>query len=350
MEIFQISMIPYLKQILASIGLHLERHSTHDERLNTIIELWNSQFSLLRILENVNTLKRVRYGFIDTGNGTFYPVPGRLYPDQYTGSGFFVSLSKLLITVLECQQQQIAIRSIDNTLCMEMYKDCSFHNNWPAFFQEVEAHRAEMFALEKLPCEKEIARNISPHSDYNGILHALGHEWIVEFLDIYCKPSLFSSELSQGYKASARIMETKPLAVYYRGTDKFLEIEPVSPSQVFSYVDSHSGSGQAILIQTDQQQVRDYARNHYLDRCRFIEDIPVTKGSVGIHYLSDHSVLREYSGQQLVVMAESIAHGPTIVTTTSNVGVFLPLKIFSRGGTVFQIKSTSKEQANRSSI
>jgi len=75
-------------------------------------------------------------------------------------------------------------------------------------------------------------------------------------------------------------METKPLAAYYRGTDKFLEIEPVSPSQVFSYVDSHSGSGQAILIQTDQQQVRDYARNHYLDRCRFIEDIPVTKGSV----------------------------------------------------------------------
>jgi len=81
-----------------------------------------------------------------------------------------------------------------------------------------------------------------------------------------------------------------------------------------------------------------------------IEIIPGYEGSV-VDTLpsSDHLWCSgNISGQQLVCDAESIAHGPNHCDDDQAIWSLLPLKSLVVGGTVFQIKSTSKEQANRS--
>ena len=62
----------------------------------------------------------------------------------------FVAVTKLLATVLECQMLNIAIKNIDNTLSMDMYKDGSFVNNWQAFFADIDPQKAQAFALPDL--------------------------------------------------------------------------------------------------------------------------------------------------------------------------------------------------------
>ena len=61
---------------------------------------------------------------------------------------------------------------------------------------------------------------------------------------------------------------------------------------------------------------------------------------VGLHHLENKFQNREYSGQQLVAMAESIGQCTSLVTTSGNVGFFLALKVFSGGGKVYQAKSS----------
>jgi len=96
--------------------------------------------------------------------------------------------------------------------------------------------------------------------------------WIVEFSGDILQASLFSFQncLKATKHRPSIIGKPNLLGAYYRGTDKFLEIEQFLPSQVFSYVASHSGVGQAIFNYKTTQQVSDYLREiDYLDRCRF---------------------------------------------------------------------------------
>jgi len=120
-------MIPYLKtqKYLHSIGLHLERHSTHDERLNTIIELGNSQFSLPPNLGKRNYTQR-----LDMDLWTQEMVPfiqcWKVVSRSIYCSGFFdvpiktTDYSLGVPAAADCDQKVLTI-----TLCMEMYKDCS---------------------------------------------------------------------------------------------------------------------------------------------------------------------------------------------------------------------------------
>lgn len=334
------SLGKHLNYLLKSIGLRIERERSYKARQSSISGLLQAQSMLLRIWDQADALKRTRYGFVDTHHGTYYPILGSLYPSRYTGSGFFVAATKLLLTVLECQKLQIPIRNVDNTLSMEMYKDRDFVNNWSAFYADIDQHSAENFAQQKQSFNRDALRSLSPHGDYLEIFHELGAEWIASFLDIYCRPSLSSQLLSDQYTRSLGISRLQPLAMYYRGTDKYREIEPIPTEEVFSFVDQYcqSHSATKLLIQTDQQQVRDSAKQHYGDRCIYIRDLPVTTGSVALHHLSDHPHSREYTGQQLVAMADTIGRCPTLVTTTGNVGFFLAMKVFARGGKVHQMR------------
>ena len=143
-------------------------------------------------------------------------------------------------------------------------------------------------------------------------------------------------------------MNSNPIAIYYRGTDKYLEINPVPPTEVFEFADQIRSQhpSKAILIQTDQKQVRDLACNYFQGKCSYIEDLPVTSGSIALHHIKNKSLSKVYSGQQLVAMAESISYCSTLITVASNVGFFLALKLFNRGGNIYQVNGSYSEIQN----
>ena len=80
----------------------------------------------------------------------------------------------------------IAIKNIDNTLSMDMYKDGSFVNNWQAFFADIDPQKAQAFALRRPLDLVDISAIANPHGDYLNIFNSLGREWIADFLEIYC--------------------------------------------------------------------------------------------------------------------------------------------------------------------
>ena len=333
-----------IKAFVKKLGFRIQRNSSYKESQREIYELREAQRNLLRIFEAGKILKRFKYGYVDLSTSTYYPVLGSLYPHRYTGSGFFVAITKLLATVLECQMLGVVIKNVDNTLSMEMYKNGSFFNNWPAFFVDIDPQKAQIFAAHRPLDLAGVPEIANPHGDYQDIFNSLGREWIANFLEIYCSPSLVCQNISRKYVDSLDFHGSRPIAIYYRGTDKFREIQPAPLSNIYSIVNQicQDQPDSKVLIQTDQQQIRDDVSSHYKARCLFIADLPVTTGSVGLHHLENEAHKREHSGQQLVAMAESICRCSSLVTTTGNVGFFLAMKVFSQGGKVYQIKSSVK--------
>jgi len=162
---------------------------------------------------------------------------------------------------------------------------------------------------------------------------------------------VFFQNCLKATKHRQALWKTKPLARLLSRHCKFpLKIEQFLHRKyshmwfTFRLRPSHLNSKQT------SSKFRDYARNHYLDRCRFIEDIPVTKGSVG--YTTQRSLL--CSGNILassLLDGERSPHGQPLWTNeTSNVGVpSAPKDLYPWWHCLFKLRGTSKEQANRSS-
>lgn len=133
-----------INSLLSKAGLRLQPESSYKALQGEASELRSAQKSLLRVIESANNLKRFKHGFVDLFTETYYPVLGELYLHRYTRSGLFVAVTKLLATVLECQQLDAVIKRIDKMLSMEMYKDDDAINSFPSFFANIDAQRAEL--------------------------------------------------------------------------------------------------------------------------------------------------------------------------------------------------------------
>lgn len=125
---------------------------------------------------------------------------------------------------------------------------------------------------------------ISKH-DHHGIYGNYDYENYGRFIRKYFRPSkaidLLQNQLSKAYN----ICFEETIVVYYRGTDKQIEVDCADPSHYLAATENilKTAPESRILIQTDQQQVRDMYLKHFGHRCFYFHELPVTKSNTGIH-------------------------------------------------------------------
>jgi hypothetical protein len=143
---------------------------------------------------------------------------------------------------------------------------------------------------------------------------------------------------SEMFETNCRICSVPTISVYYRGTDKHIEVKPTPIPVYFNTVNKllAANPGAEILIQTDQAQVRELFVREYGHSCKYIKELPVTKGTAAIH--SDKRLCgnREHFAKNLFAMCVAISKSQVVITSTGNVGLFLALHSLIAGKQVIQ--------------
>jgi len=161
-----------------------------------------------------------------------------------------------------------------------------------------------LLPLESSRAKKKLAgKHFLLHVDLQCILHALGHEWDCRISEIFIAAILVSSRnCLKATSIGKHYGKTKPLGrPIIAALTSFLRLSQVSPRSILICGIYISGSGpKPFLIQTDQQQVATMRENSLS-----WTDVDLLRISGYEGKLLDtttsaiHSVLREYSGQQL---------------------------------------------------
>ena len=124
------------------------------------------------------------------------------------------------------------------------------------------------------------------------------------------------------------------IGVFYRGTDKRFEI-PISNfskyQRVLKFLLEKRPEGR-IFIQTDQEEFRDYLTAKFGDRCFFLQEMPVAKGSTGLHFLSDDELQldRVEYGMRVLAATYMISQCHSLINATGNMALWIT---FYRGHT-----------------
>ncbi len=321
-----------IRKILASMHLEVVAQASA-ERSRILKNLIDDCDELIQAKGKYG-LTQAKYGLLQkggVGHGTLWLRHGGGYP-----VGLFSCLTVFMWTILSLQERGDICLRVDNSLGMDSFKETIFMNTWSEMFVEPSREAVDRFA--KLSPFQ--ACEFDPHSDYMKIVEDhLGYEWARAFLETYMQPSSLVNNVAESFDSSCRISTVPTICVCYRGTDKHIEVPSVTLSCYFEVVDRFLDVVQnaEVLIQTDQAQAREAFVSRYGRRCKFIAELPVTRGEKAIH--NTHAVQgeRQRFAVNLYAMCLALSRGRVLVTNSGNVGWFLALHTLIRGNKVIQI-------------
>ena len=124
------------------------------------------------------------------------------------------------------------------------------------------------------------------------------------------------------------------IGVFYRGTDKKFEI-PISDfrkyRQVLKFLLKKNPESR-IFVQTDQEEFRDYLIGEFGSRCFYLEEMPVAKGSTGLHFLKDEELQidRVEYGVRVLAATYLMSRCKALINCTGNMALWIT---FYRGHT-----------------
>ncbi len=165
--------------------------------------------------------------------------------------------------------------------------------------------------------------------NHHGIYADLPFEHLNPYIQSYFVPSAIvrkkQNELIEKYK----IDYENTVGLVYRGTDKWSEVGTIPPKfyimEVERLVAKHPDL--RILVQTDQEQVRDECMEYFGKRGFYFDELPVTSSLIGIHTMSQES--RQISnfefGVNLLAVFNLIANCRYVVSHTGNIGLWIYL-------------------------
>lgn len=126
-----------------------------------------------------------------------------------------------------------------------------------------------------------------------------------------------------------RIIPEKTIAVIYRGTDKYKEVKLAEPELYLKKAEAvlKQNPDFRVLIQTDQEQVRDLFVNRFRDKCFFIEEMPVTKSQEVLHKADPNFLgMNKFEfGQVLLAVTYLLSKCEFIVNHTGNMAFWICL-------------------------
>jgi hypothetical protein len=286
------------------------------------------------MIEDCEEILHLKYGLFQKGGireGTLWLRHGGEDP-----VGLFSCLTVVMQTILTLHERGDLCIRVDNSLGMKSFKEVTYMNTWPEMFNE--PSRESIDRLAKL--NPFHTSEFDHHSDYKKIVEShLGLDWTRAYIEAYMQPSKLILDTAEAFDLNCQISKAPTLCVYYRGTDKYKEVPTVSLSKYYNIVDRllEITPNAEVLIQTDQAQVREAFVSRYGGRCKFIPELPVTRGSKAIHNTRSLQGERQRFAVNLYAMCLAMSRGRVLITNSGNVGWFLALYTLLEGNEVIQI-------------
>lgn len=220
--------------------------------------------------------------------------------------GFFSVCS---VTLLELVRAPEVVRTIDATHALERYRQHTEGSMWGRFFAEPQAPLPT-----SLPGSRPWGCTLVHHDRYAS----LDLEPVRSFVGTYFQPSEAVSAAVDRIASDYAIDPDRTVAVWVRGTDKGREIRPRSVATYRRAVERVLASGRVdrVLVQSDQQQVRDELLGCFGPRAFAIAELPVSSGSTGLHSLALDG--REDHARDLLAAVLIMARCSDLVLHTGN--------------------------------
>ncbi len=170
--------------------------------------------------------------------------------------------------------------------------------------------------------------NLSP-INHHGVYRDLRFDKLTPYIENYFAPSEIVKKKVDELVRKYKIDYSNTIGLCYRGTDKFTELVPVPPHY---YVDEirrliRKNPRLRVLLQTDQEQVRDTFMRDLGVRVFYLSELPVTKSSIGAHKISreDRGLSNFEFGITLIAVVNILAKCRYVVTHTGNVSLWIYL-------------------------
>jgi len=119
------------------------------------------------------------------------------------------------------------------------------------------------------------------------------------------------------------------LVLYYRGTDKWIEVTPI---HIDCFIDAakeilEKHDNLRVLVQTDEESVRSRCLKEFGKRAFFIEELPVTDTNKGMHEMSplERGISNFEFGATFLAATSIMSECEYVVTSTGNIGVWICL-------------------------
>jgi hypothetical protein len=201
---------------------------------------------------------------------------------------------------------------------MSYFKDVKYKDVYEAFFERPTG-------ILKLP--KQLTFKSSyVHESYKE----LPLSELCKAASIFFSPSRAVIKLAADMVISSGVSPERSIAICYRGTDKSIEVKlaPVGEYiQVATDILQKSAADLEIIVQTDQEQIRNAILAHFGQRCRFFKDLPVTRGSIAIHNLLGTEIMmrREEFAKRMIAATVVLSRCAYVITASSNVGLWIAI-------------------------
>lgn len=237
--------------------------------------------------------------------------------------GFFSNTTTALWALSDLANEGISPNQIQCTRGWDKYCDRSVHGNldlYPMFFCSSSAIST--------PPAKSISGRVWP--SYNHRRYALTNlnAWI-PFVERWFQPSESVIGLLKKFQKRYAFKPKNTLGVFYRGTDKGSEVS-------ISNVEKHLKIAEFLLrkkpshrifIQTDQSQVKEKFKEVFGNQCFAVDEMPVTHGQVGLHFLSkDELIVNQIEfGKMVLAVTLMLAKCDNLINCTGNMAWWVAL-------------------------
>lgn len=164
--------------------------------------------------------------------------------------------------------------------------------------------------------------NIDPLYQYKKY-NSLDYYYTTPFIKKYFSPSQSILDKKQKLLEKYNIDITNTIGVYYRGTDKKIEIEKVNYSDYIEKLKEIYTGNETILIQSDEKQFLDFAKETF-PNCIIFSETKVSTTDKGIHYENTHEE-NYYDIQYFFASVLILSECKHIITGMSNCSLWICL-------------------------
>ena len=167
------------------------------------------------------------------------------------------------------------------------------------------------------------------YTNPHGVYQDLNFEKLNPYISNYFVPSEIVREKMDEIVHKYKIDYGNTVGLWYRGTDKFTEHPPVPPHYYVAEIRKlvRKNPRLRVLVQTDQEQVRDIFVRELGEQVFYLNELPVTKSSIGIHKMSseERGLSNFEFGVMLLAVVNMFAKCKHVITYTGSIGLWIYL-------------------------
>jgi hypothetical protein len=229
--------------------------------------------------------------------------------------GYFSCLSTILWDLIACANSGTRPDRVSSRHGMRHFKDDDDADLFGLHFMPPGPDGRSTIPLRK---EMSIPAH---HGDYSLV----EHHAIRPFLQTYFRPQPRISAITEKLSEKYCIDTDKLIAICYRGTDKVQEVDPVPAADYLRKVQEvlQWDPELRVMVQTDQQQVRDYLLSELGETAFALEELPVTEGTTAIHLCLNEN--KQEFADHLLAVTLLMARSHWLITHTGNVAFWTAL-------------------------